>query len=689
MGRGTRSGARGSGRRATSSLAVVALALTAAPTTASAAGPDDADVLALDRATAAAVDRLDDAVDPDDAGPGDVLADRLLVTWQPGTSAAEAAATLDDLDLDGDLVDGFSVGVVHVAPDAAADALVALATEPTVVRVTPDEAFEVRTAAAPPPEQWGLENTGQEILGQTGRRSMDTGATAAWPAGRGRSDVVVAIVDTGIDTTHPDLAANLWRNPDEDGGLPGVDDDRNGFVDDIHGYDFVNDRGEVYDPADPRIDRHGTHVAGIVAAVDDDAGVVGVAPRVRVMSVKTLEREQGRASDTIRGIQYAADNGADVINASFGIVARPGSEFVQDLADTIVEARVPVVAAAGNTGTDLARTAMPEYPAALPVPNVIAVAAHDNRGRVPVFSNRSTSLVDVAAPGVGVYSTDTRGGYRYLTGTSQAAPHVSGILALAVSHTGVRDGAALGRALRAGARPFGPLAETAADDGSVRPSSVTRAGIASGPGLLLALDADLGACRGGVPRAAFPDVDRADVHTPAIDCLVRHGLADGFPDGTYRPSGRVTRGQVASFLGRLLATAREVPVPTAGRFTDVIGSPHRDNVEALAALGVIDGFGDGTFRPSEPVTRDQFASLLVRTYELAAAGRVRPTGGGFPDAVGSAHEEAVRTGAHLGFVQGRVDGRFAPRSEVTRAQMASFLRRTLDKLVADRAATLP
>jgi hypothetical protein len=144
---------------------------------------------------------------------------------------------------------------------------------------------------------------------------------------------------------------------------------------------------------------------------------------------------------------------------------------------------------------------------------------------------------------------------------------------------------------------------------------------------------------------------------------------------------------VATFLAGLVRTSRALPVPATGRFRDLDGDVHRDNIEALAAIGIVDGYGSGadrTYRAADRVTREQFASLLVRTYEHLAGGRVRPVGPGFMDVTGSVHERNVRIAAQLGFVQGRESGRFAPRDGVTRAQLGSLLRRALDKLVADR-----
>src|SRR3954449_9943350 len=249
----------------------------------------------------------------------------------------------------------------------------------------------------------------------------------AWQLARG-AGVTVAIVDSGARVQHPDLAPNIWTNFGEVPGN-GVDDDRNGYVDDVHGVDLSSTK-----PGQNLSDGHGhgTHVAGIVAAAANRAGVVGVAPQAKLMIVKVLKGDgSGTTGGVAEGIRYAAANGARVINLSLA-----GNDDDPRLAEAVrpaAAATALVVASAGNDGRDIDRR--PSYPASLPEPNLLAVASTDpNDGRgISDFSNFGRLAVQVAAPGAQILSSANDGGWKLMSGTSMAAPMVAGVAALAVS----------------------------------------------------------------------------------------------------------------------------------------------------------------------------------------------------------------------------------------------------------------
>ncbi|MGQ9810917.1 MAG: S8 family serine peptidase, partial [bacterium] len=266
---------------------------------------------------------------------------------------------------------------------------------------------------------WGLHNTGQT----GGTADADIDAVEAWDIFTGSSDALVVVIDTGTDYNHADLAANMWVNPNEIPGN-GIDDDGNGFVDDVRGWDFYNNDN---DPMDDN--GHGTHCAGTIGAVGNNGtGVVGVNWTVKIMPVKFLSSGgSGYTSGAVQSIQYALTiPGVKVMSNSWG-----GGGYSQALYDAIVEAYnagVLFVCAAGNSAVNTDTS--PMYPACYDVPNVMSIAATDHNDQLASFSNWGPTTVDLGAPGVDVVSTLPGNSYGSLSGTSMATPHVSGVAAL-------------------------------------------------------------------------------------------------------------------------------------------------------------------------------------------------------------------------------------------------------------------
>lgn len=270
---------------------------------------------------------------------------------------------------------------------------------------------------------WGLSNTGQS----GGVVDADIDAPEAWNVTTGSRSVVIGVIDSGIDVSHPDLAANIWRNPGEIAGN-GIDDDRNGYVDDVSGWDFVSNDNVPQDG-----DGHGTHVAGTIGAVGNDGrGVAGVNWQVSLLPLKFLsDSGSGSTSAAIAAINYATalrNRGVNIVatNNSWG-----GGGFSSSLRDAIRahgQAGILFVAAAGNESANNDST--PSYPANYAEANVISVAALDRSDQLASFSNFGATTVHVGAPGVAIYSTTPGNRYASYSGTSMASPHVAGIAGL-------------------------------------------------------------------------------------------------------------------------------------------------------------------------------------------------------------------------------------------------------------------
>ncbi len=274
-------------------------------------------------------------------------------------------------------------------------------------------------------EQYALNNTGQT----GGTPDADIDAPEAWDTYTGNPNTIVAVIDTGVDYNHPDLKANMWTNAGEIPGN-GVDDDQNGYVDDIHGYNFVSNTGDPMDDYG-----HGTHVAGTIGAVSNNGeGVAGIAWDVKIMAVKFLDSSgSGTLTGAIDALNYAVTNGATISNNSWG-----GGGYYQPLKDAIASAALKdhiFIAAAGNDTNN--NDSNPSYPASYDLANIISVAATDHNDELAYFSNFGALSVDLGAPGVDILSTvPTSGplsdpsGYKKLSGTSMATPHVTGVVAL-------------------------------------------------------------------------------------------------------------------------------------------------------------------------------------------------------------------------------------------------------------------
>ena len=288
-------------------------------------------------------------------------------------------------------------------------------------------------------EMWGLRNSGPST--SSVKAGADIAATRAWDLTTGSETVVVAVIDTGVYLQHADLASNAWVNPREIPGN-GIDDDANGLVDDVNGWNFFANNNRVY--TDPAVDGHGTHVAGTIGAVGNNGlGVTGVAWQVKLMSLKFLDKTPGAIDGAVRAINYVIEQkrrgvNVKVINASW--ISSGDSRALHDAIAAAGTSGILFVCAAGNGGADSIgddNDGTPTFPAAwTDLSSLISVAALDSGDNLATFSNYGRATVSVAAPGVSILSTyppdgsSASGSYAYMEGTSMATPHVTGIAAL-------------------------------------------------------------------------------------------------------------------------------------------------------------------------------------------------------------------------------------------------------------------
>ena len=384
-------------------------------------------------------DRSVPSAAPADYAPDSILvrlkadAPRILVAVAPGANLDRPFALVDGL---------WQVSLT--AGRSVPSALAAARANPFVAYAEPNYLFQVATTPNDPRyidnTLWGMDKIAMP---------------AAWDTATGGGPIV-AVIDTGADYNHPDLAANLWTNGAELNGQAGFDDDGNGYIDDVRGWDFANNDNNPMDDHS-----HGTHVAGTIAAIGNNGlGVVGVNWTARVMPLKFIAANGfGTTAAAIAALNYAVQMGAKVSNHSYG-----DNVFSQAHLDAITAAGNDghlVVAAAGNGnffGFPINNDATPFYPASYhPSPdNVISVAATDSTDHFASFSNYGATSVDLAAPGVNIYST-VPGGYGYKSGTSMASPHVAGAATLLWAANPNLTMAQVRDRLLAGTDPIGAL----------------------------------------------------------------------------------------------------------------------------------------------------------------------------------------------------------------------------------------
>lgn len=316
---------------------------------------------------------------------------------------------------------------------------------------------------------YGLSSRWQTYSATTAVADIDTDAVEAWELFDGdEREVIVAIIDTGVDYTHEDLDDVIWVNAGEIAG-DGIDNDNNGYIDDVYGWNFYDNNAKVYSSRKSTEYTHGTHVAGTIAAEINGVGVAGVASKanIKLMVIKALGGSEGEGSteDVIAAIKYAESMGAVICNLSFGT-----TENDEELYEAMAASNMLFVCAAGNgdtRGVGVNTDETPLYPASYDLDNIISVANLTYDGTLDESSNYGLVSVDIAAPGTEILSTSAAGSYEYLSGTSMAAPMVTAVAASVYSYYGDLDLAAVKEIVLKSAQPLDSLTGLVATGGMV------------------------------------------------------------------------------------------------------------------------------------------------------------------------------------------------------------------------------
>ncbi|MGH8912736.1 MAG: S8 family serine peptidase [Acidimicrobiia bacterium] len=475
-------------------------------------------------------------------------------------------------------------------------------------------------------DQWALEKL--DIAG-------------AWSHTLGNPQTVIAVVDSGLERTHPEFSGRIFTSTGEI-AANGFDDDANGLVDDVSGWDIVDNDA---DPTDTSVG-HGTEVTGVAVASLNSIGLAGVAPMATVLPIRACST-RCELIDVAWAVVYAVDMGADIINLSVGGFAEPGP--LADAIDYAEAAGVLVVAAAGNGGADIDGSNF--VPAGLPNPNLVAVAATNRDDRLWDSSNFGADEIDLGAPGIQIVSTTitSLGQYRAVSGTSFAAPHVSAVAALMLAVNPGLSPSELIRRLGIYGTSLPDLANTTVFGSRIRAHEA-------------------------VVAARLDDIHES-MFRHEIVWLATGGITKGCnpPANTmFCPQREVTRAEMAAFVDRALALATGPNV-----FTDDDASEFQPSINALAAAGITRGCNppvNDHFCPDRLVSRAEMAAFLARALALT------PGPDAFTDDSASIFQTDIDALASAGITHGcnpPANTMFCPERNVTRAEMAAFLHRAL------------
>jgi subtilisin family serine protease len=510
-------------------------------------------------------------------------------------------------------------------------------------------------------------------------------ADRMWGSGLTGRGTAIAVLDNGVDRSHPFLRDRLVAEA--------CFSESNGAVRSLCPSGAATQIG----PGTARACTgssgcfHGTHVAGI--AVGRGTNTFGVAPLAELIAVQVFSRRRDGGGDVtstsslIAALEhvYSLRDTYDIaaVNLSLSGLKVNGQPYttacdaedpaLQAVVAQLRTAGIATIAATGNEGF----TGGIGRPACLS--SVIAVGSADAVG-VAERSNNHPTLTDLLAPGEAIRSSVLAGGYGVASGTSMAAPHVAGAFALLREQRPAASVAALLEDLKATGLPV-----TDVHDATPYQRPLIRIHAAAGTPPPFAAPT---ACAGRlVPDAGFADVV-SRIHRPSIDCVAWYGIALG-TRGEYRPADTVTRAQMATFIARSIdAVGGDLP-DGEDRFDDLAGSVHTDNIERLAAAGIVQGLATRVYDPEGEVTRAQMGSFLARAFAFVDGRDLPVTAAPFRDIEGNIHADNIARIAGAGFAQGTGPTTYSPANPVRREQMASFLTRMLERFAGDGRVTPP
>lgn len=496
--------------------------------------------------------------------------------------------------------------------------------------------------------QWALKNDGSFSPSKYGVVSaggadkstagIDINVESAWGAYTPKRRVIVALIDTGADTSWSDLTGHLWVNPGEIAGN-GVDDDGNGYVDDCNGWNFRDGTNVLHTSGH---DSHGTHCFGTIAAACNSSGVAGICgytDMVKVMVLKAFGDSSGSTSDIVKAITYAKANGASIVNLSLGL-----SDYNDTLYTAMKNSGMLFVAAAGNSGGDTAVS--PMYPAAYDLDNIISVANLNFDGTLNSTSNYGSD-VDIAAPGTTILGYGAEDKLYYMTGTSMSAPMVAGAAALIYSGTEGLSLAQVREAILKSAKPLASLAGKVATGGMLD----------TGAALEYAVSAS---SKSASP--VFSDVGTGDWFYSYVTKLAAAGVVAGYEDGTFRPNNSVSVGEALALVFK--AAGYEYQPPTDGHWA----SGYRDKALSM-----------GVVKSEDVQNLDAAASRLLIARASAGILGLSPDSG--PSPFADTDDPLVTALYNAGVVAGSfdADGRrvFLPGTDIKRSEMSVIVCRMM------------